>query len=93
MVGPHSDRAIYHPAFTLRYTPTAKPAPLRVAVGNRLSKKATVRNQFKRRVREIWRTLAIPSNIAATLYPKPPALTMTFAELKAALTKLTSPLR
>lgn len=93
MVGQRSDRALYHPAFTLRYFPTNKPTKIRIAVGNKLSKKATERNQFKRRVREIWRVLAIPPQFAITLYPKPVALTLTFAELKIALNKITAPLR
>ena len=66
---------------------------LRIVVGTKLSKKATVRNQLKRRVREIWRQLAIPPNVRITLYAKQPALSIKFAELKLALVRLTASLK
>jgi len=90
MVGQRSDRILYHPAFTLKYFSTNKTVKLKIAIGNKLSKKSTERNQFKRRVKEIWRTLNIPPQLAITLYPKSIALTLTFTELKTALNKLTA---
>jgi len=86
----HPERAIYHPALTLKYVKPSRRPGLRVVVGTKISKKATERNRLKRRLREIWRNLAIPANVAATLYTKPITLTLSFAELKAAVTKLTT---
>ena len=93
MAGYHRfERVIYHPALTLKYVkPSLRPG-LRTAVGTKVSPKATQRNLLKRRLREIWRSLPIPSGVAATIYVKPVALKMSFAELKTAVTKLVLPL-
>lgn len=93
MVAYHPERVIHHPALTLKYLRPAKHPGLRVVVGGKVSRKATERNLLKRRLREIWRTLPIPPDVAATLYTKSATLNLSFAELTGAVTKLITSLK
>ncbi|MFA5967357.1 MAG: ribonuclease P protein component [Patescibacteria group bacterium] len=92
MAAYRSERVIHHPALTLKYIEPARRSGLRIVVGTKVSKKATERNQLKRRLREIWRSLPIVPNVAATFYTKSTVLPLSFAELKAVVTRLAAPL-
>jgi ribonuclease P protein component len=58
-------------------------------VGVKVSPKATQRNLLKRRLREIWRVMSIPSDVAVTLYTTKTTLGLSFAELKRVVAQLT----
>jgi ribonuclease P protein component len=84
----HSERVIHHPALTLKYLRPSRHPSLRVVVGVKVSPKATQRNLLKRRLREIWRVIPIPSDVAVTLYTTKATLGLSFAELKRAVVQL-----
>jgi len=92
MVPYSPERVVHHPALTLKYVRPSRRPGLRVVVGVRVSKKATERNLLKRRLREIWRQLPIPLDVAATFYTKQITLKLSFSELQTAVVKLTYPL-
>ena len=75
------------PAFTLKYPPVSGQAKrIRIVVSAKVAKKATQRNLIKRRLRNIWQLIG--SGQPPYLYIKKAALTMSFAQLKAELTRL-----
>lgn len=82
------ERVIHHPALTLKYIRPHRRPGLRVVVGIKTAKQATKRNLLKRRLREIWRQLAIPKDVSAILYTKAAILKLSFAELRAIVAKL-----
>ena len=92
MAAYRSERVIHHSALTLKYVESAQHPGLRIVVGTKVSKKATERNQLKRRLKEIWRQLPVAPDVAVTLYTKTTTLLLSFAELKTVVTRLASPL-
>lgn len=86
------ERVVHHPALTLKYVVPSRRPGLRVVVGVKVSKKATERNLLKRRLKEIWRKLSLPPDVAATFYTKADTLKLSFTELATIVTKLTSAL-
>jgi len=79
---------MYQPAFSVKSLDprVSKKSQLRVVVSVKVSKKATERNLIKRRIKEVWRVVS-PKR-AVCVYVKKPALLLSFAEIKAELTRL-----
>jgi RNase P protein component len=75
------------PAFTLKYPPARDSAKrIRIVVSAKVAKKATQRNLIKRRLRQAWGLVG--GGQPPHLYIKKAALTMSFAQLKAELSRL-----
>ncbi|MBU1083335.1 ribonuclease P protein component [Patescibacteria group bacterium] len=78
--------AIYQPAFSVKpLNLRTSRARLRVVVSGKISKKATERNLIRRRVKDAWRLIS--SEEAVCIYVKKPALSMSFAQIKAELSQ------
>lgn len=86
----YPERVIYHQVLTLRYfkinTSTFPNKKLRVIISSKIAKKATDRNLVRRRIKEVWRQLPIPPDIAVTIYTKATILNQSFAEINNILT-------
>lgn len=77
----------HSPAFTLKYPPIREQTgKLRIVVSNKLTKKSTVRNLLKRRLRHAWQLVG--SGQPPYLYVKKEALKMSFTQLKNELSRL-----
>jgi len=76
------------PAFTLKYPPVRDRVAkrIRIVVSAKVAKKATQRNLIKRRLRHAWQLIG--SGPLPYIYVKKAALLMSFAQLKAELSRL-----
>jgi len=88
----HPECVIHHQVLTLRYFKSNavrfSNKRLRVVISTKIAKKATIRNLTRRRIKEIWRQLPIPTSVVATIYTKTAILDKSFTEIKNILTNI-----
>ncbi|MBU1092624.1 ribonuclease P protein component [Patescibacteria group bacterium] len=96
MLKRYPERVIHHSVLTLRYFKSdANRLPsqrLRVVISTKIAKKATIRNLIRRRVKEVWRQLSIPTDLVVAIYTKSAILDKSFAEIKTILTNISKQL-
>lgn len=86
-----SRRAFHSPTLTMRWARTKNAhSRFAVVVGNKVSKKAVVRNKIKRRVREVIQKNipGVRGGVDAAVVARAEAATATFKKLKEDLTAL-----
>ncbi|MFH1088626.1 MAG: ribonuclease P protein component [Patescibacteria group bacterium] len=93
----YPERVIHHQILTLRYFKSDairfSHKRLRVVVSTKINKKAAARNLIRRRIKEIWRQLPIPTSVVATIYTKVAILDKSYAEIKNILTNIARQLK
>lgn len=78
-------KVIHNLAFTVRHRKlfsSQKKIPIKFIVSTKISKKAVERNKIRRRLKEIWSKLILPTNTETIIYAKKKILELSFSEIK-----------
>ena len=85
-------RRLRRPAFAIYALPVSSPLHPRIVVGQKVDKRAVVRNRARRRLREILRATPLP-RVGLVVVARKPIVEITYAELRHDLTKLLAQLQ